>query len=159
MKKFFFSLIAALVVTGSALYAQNVDQGKKFYYYERYKSAREQFEKALAANPNNLDAAYWLGQTMIDQKDIPGAKALYQKVLGTNGNAPLVLAGMGHVELLEGNSNDARQRFETALSLSKSKDINVINAIGKANADPRAKAGDADYAIEKLECCHTSERF
>src|SRR5215203_1461391 len=55
---------------------------------------------------------------------------------------------MGHIELLEGKTNDARQLFETALSLSKSKDVQVINAIGRANAN--AKAGDATYAIQKL---------
>ena len=43
------------------------------------------------------------------------------------------------IELLEGKTNDARQRFETAISLSKAKDIDVLNAIGQANADVNAK--------------------
>ncbi len=66
---------------------------------------------------------------------------------------------MGHVELLEGKPNDARQRFETALSLTKSKDINIINAIGKANVDPNAKDGDANYAIEKLTAATQAKDF
>jgi hypothetical protein len=53
---------------------------------------------------------------------------------------------MGHIELMEGKNNDARQRFETAVSLSKGKDVQVLNAIARANVD--AKAGDATYAIE-----------
>jgi tetratricopeptide (TPR) repeat protein len=144
-------MLAAVALVSTAGKAQTVEQGKKFLYYERYKSAQETFEKVLAANPNNIDAVYWLGETMIhrkDTRDTAGAKALFSKMLMTNGNAPLLLVGMGHVELEQGNTTDSRQRFETAISLTKGKDINVLNAVGYANVD--AKAGDANYAIEKL---------
>lgn len=147
MKKISLSLVA-LIMGLSMAFSQNVEQGRKFLYYERYKSAKETFEKVLAANPNNIEAVYWLGQTLIEMKDSAQAKTIYQQALSTNGNAPLLLAGMGHIEVLEGKSNDARQRFETALSLSKSKDVQVFNAIGRANATN--KNGDANYAIEKL---------
>jgi tetratricopeptide (TPR) repeat protein len=147
MKKISLSLVALLMGISLA-FAQSVDQGRKFFYYERYKSAKETFDKVLASNPNNIDAVYWLGQTLIEQKDSVQAKALYQRALSSNGNAPLLLVGMGHIELLEGKTNEARQRFETAISLTKGRDIQVLNAIGRANA--LAKSGDANYAIEKL---------
>jgi len=54
---------------------------------------------------------------------------------------------MGHVELVENKTNEARQRFETAISLTKAKDVAVLNAVGRANTDSN---GNADYAIEKL---------
>jgi tetratricopeptide (TPR) repeat protein len=148
MSKRFISFVTMVVLGSNVLFAQSVEQGRKFLYYERYKSARDNFEKALAANPNNIEATYWLGQTMLEQKDTVAAKNLYQKALQQNGNAPLILVGMGQMELREGKTNDARQRFETAISLTKGKDVEVLNAIGRANVD--AKAGDATYAIEKL---------
>lgn len=160
MNKIRFSLLAAAVVVGNVVNAQTVEQGKKFLYYERYKSAQETLEKVLAANPNNIDAVYWLGQTMVhrkDTRDTAGAKALYQKMLATNGSAPLLLVGMGHIELMQGNTTDSRQRFETAISLTKAKDINVLNAVGYANSD--AKAGDANYAIEKLNQATQTKNF
>jgi len=143
-----FSLVAGVVLTSNLLFAQSVDEGRKFFYYERYQSAKSSFEKVLAANPNNLDAVYWLGQSMIEMKDSMAAKDLYSKSLQQNGNAPLIVVGMGQVELMEGKTNDARQRFEFALTNTKNKDIPVINAVGRANV--RAKLGDANYAIEKL---------
>jgi tetratricopeptide (TPR) repeat protein len=152
-------ILFAVAVSAGALMAQNVDQGRKFLYYLRYKSAKEQFEKALAANPNNLEAVYWLGQTLLRDKNQDAAKDLYQKTLQTNGAAPLILVGMGHIELLENKTNDAKQRFETAISLSKGKDIEVLNAVGIANADPNAKAGDAAYAIEKLTMATQVKNF
>jgi len=146
MKK--ITIIALLFIACKQIHAQSVDQGKRFFYYQRYVSAKDQFQKALDANPNNIDAAYWLGQTLIEMDDSTAAKALYQKVLAANGNAPLLLVGAGQLELMENKGTDARQRFETATSLSKGKDINVLNAIAKANVD--ATYGDANYAIAKL---------
>ncbi len=143
------TLILSLVLTGNMLFAQSIDDGKKFLYYERYNSAKDIFSKAVNANPNNIDAVYWLGQTYIGMEDVASAQALYQKALQANPNNPLLMVGVGHVELLQNKTNDARNRFETAISLTKGKDVNILNAIGKANVD--AKAGDANYAIEKLK--------
>lgn len=157
MKKYLYSLVLASVMFGNSLFAQSVDQGKKFYYYQRYNSAKDNLEKVLAANPNNIEATYWLGQTLLDMENVDGARALYQKALATNGNAPLLLVGTGHIELLDGKKEEARQRFETALSLTKSKDVEIINAIGRANVD--AKDGDADYAIEKLTLATQIKKF
>ena len=142
-------LLSALLLCCNILMAQSIDDGKRFLYYERYNSAKDIFTKLAAANPNNADATYWLGQALIGQEDLAGAAALYQKALSANPNSPLLLVGMGHVELLQNKPNDARNRFETAISLSKGKDANVLNAIGRANVD--AKAGDGAYAIEKLK--------
>jgi tetratricopeptide (TPR) repeat protein len=160
MRKLSISLLLAFTCTCSTLMAQTLEEGKQFLYYERYASAQSAFEKALNANPNNIEAVYWLGQTMIhrrDTRDTAGAKALYQKMLVTNGNAPLLLVGMGHVELLYGNKTDSRQRFETAISLTKEKDILVLNAVAYANID--AKSGDLAYAIQKLNTATLIKRF
>jgi len=161
MTKIRISLLAGVVLAGNVLFAQSVEQGKKFLYYERYKSAKETFEKVLASNPNNIDAVYWLGQTLLtapsELRDSVAAKTLYQKALQTNGSAPLLLVGIGNIELREGKSADAKQHFETAISLTKAKDVNVLNAIGEANAD--AKSGDAGYAIEKLNQATQTKNF
>lgn len=157
MKKYLYSLVLAAVLGGNALYAQSVDQGKKFHYYNRFNSAKETFEKVLAANPNDIEAVYWLGRTLVDMKDVDGARSLYQKALATNGNAPLLLVGTGHIELLDGKKEEARQRFETAISLTKGKDENIFNAIGQSIVD--AKDGDADYVIQKLTPVTQQKKF
>jgi tetratricopeptide (TPR) repeat protein len=160
MNKLRFSVLVAVVLGTGVASAQTVEQGLKFYYYERFKSAQETFQKVLASNPNNIDAVYWLGETMAhrrDTRDTAGAKALFASMLATNGTAPLLLVGMGHIELMQGNTTDSRQRFETAISLTKTKDINVLNAVGYANVD--AKAGDANYAIEKLNLATETKNF
>lgn len=151
-----FSVGAVLLC--NVAFAQSVDEGKKFFYYEKYQSAKETLEKALAAKPADTEAAYWLGQTLIEQNEVAAARQVYETALQTGkGSDPLLLVGMGHVELLENKTNEARQRFEVAISTTKNKNIDVLNAIGRANAD--APAGDANYAIEKLKTATEIKRF
>ncbi|GGB19087.1 tetratricopeptide repeat protein [Puia dinghuensis] len=143
-----FLLVASFAGLCNITFAQAVDQGKRFLYYQRYKSANDVFDKILAGNPNNIEAIYWKGQALFATHDSSAACDLYSKALQTNGNAPLLLAGMGGCELRMGKTQDARQRFETAISLTKGKDIIILNAVADNNID--AHSGDAQYAIEKL---------
>jgi Flp pilus assembly protein TadD len=154
-KKGFLLLIT--FVYGSVLFAQNIEDGKKLFFYERYQSAKTFFNQLVTANPNNLDAVYWLGQSEIALDDTAAAQTLYQNALMANSNNALLLAGMGHVALLQNKGQDARQRFETAISLSQGKSIPVLNAIGFANVN--AKSGDANYAIDKLKQATTIKGF
>ncbi|HEX5668274.1 MAG TPA: tetratricopeptide repeat protein [Chitinophagaceae bacterium] len=156
MTKIKIGIVAVVLLMSNLVFAQTLDDAKKLIDYERYGSAIEALEKLYAANAGNVEVQYWLGQAYIEGKKTDKAKQVYQKALETNGSNPLLLVGMGHIELLEGKKNEARQRFETAISLTKGKDINVLNAIGKANA---GKNGDADYAIEKLTQATTIKGF
>lgn len=146
----FTFLITALLFAGSAV-AQSLEDGKKFMYYDRFKSAKDVFQKLVAANPANEEATYWLGQAEIGLENIPAAKAVYQSKLSAVPNSPLILAGIGHVELLEGKTQDARNRFQTAISLSQGKNLAVLNAVGYANGNPDSKNGDAAYAVDILK--------
>jgi Flp pilus assembly protein TadD len=145
-------LLSSFIFLGNTLFAQSIDDGKKFLNYERYTSAQNVFSKLVAANPNDVEAVYWLGQTYIENGDNPdtvAAQTLYQKTLQANPNQPLIMVGIGEIELMQGHKEDARNRFETAISLAKKKDLpEVLTAVGRANVD--TKDGDGVYAIDKL---------
>lgn len=156
------AVVLALLLVNN-LFAQTLDEGKKFLYYERFNSAKDVFQKILKADPNNEEAIYYLGQSMIlpddfSLKDIAEAKAMYQSKLSIS-NSQLLMAGIGHIELLEGKIQDARNHFEAAISLSQGKNIAVLNAIGFANGNPDAKNGDANYAIDKLKQATLIKKF
>ena len=155
MKKLKFTLILlSSLMTVGLVNAQGIEEGKRFLYYEKFISAKNVFQGLLGANPANEEAAYWLGQTLLapdEDKDLAGARAVYAKALAANPNSALLNAGMGHVELLEGKTQEARNHFETAISLSKGKSIEVLDAVGFANGDFDSKLGDGAYAVEKLQ--------
>jgi len=152
MIKITITVLIAGLLGIAGIKAQSIQDGINHLYAERTKSAKETFDKLVATNPNNLDAVYWLGQTYIEMEDLKSARDLYSKTLQANGNAPLILAGMGHVNLIDGKKDEARQMFETAINLSTGKkgvDVGILNAIGRANVD--AKDGDVAYALDKLK--------
>ena len=151
MKKTLITILSASLLSVTGLKAQSVQEGVNHLYADRFKSAIGVFEKMLAVNPNNMEATYWLGQVYFDMDDNAKARDIYSKALATNGSAPLILTGLGHADLLDNKTADARQKFEAALTASRGRkgdDPTVASAIGRANVD--AKAGDFNYAIQLL---------
>jgi len=153
MKKLSTVLLAVLL-SGKLLLAQSVDDARKSLYYGRTTTAKQTLDKLVASNPKDAQAIYWLGQTYLAIDSIGGARQVYQNALNGGVNNPYVWVGMGHVELLEGKKDAARQRFEAAITAStkrKKEDVGILNAIGRANADGPATAGDPAYAIQILK--------
>lgn len=152
MKK--IGLVASLILMGSVLFAQDIKEGKQFLNRQRYQSAEGVFQQLLAKDPNNTEAAYWLGQTYLDNDrfyiDTAAAKALYQKTLQANPNDPLMMVGMGEINLMEGNKDAARNQFEAALNNAKRRNLPDIQyAVGRANIE--SSNGDIKYGIQKLQ--------
>jgi tetratricopeptide (TPR) repeat protein len=157
-------LVLSALFFSKTMSAQTIEEGKKFMYYERYQSAKNVFQKLIAADPNNTSAIYWLGIATFSQpdfgaKELNEAKELYRKALEKSPNNPLLIAGMGHIESHEGKSKDARNRYETALSLCQNKDPEVLTAVGMANTDFDNKNGDPAYGVEKLKLVTTFKKF
>ena len=145
-------IVATGLLAAAGLKAQTIQEGVNHLYADRFKSSISVFEKLLAANPNNIEASYWLGQTYLDEDRNDQARQLYDKALTTSANAPLLLVGRGHLDLLDKKPADAKQKFETAITMTKGKkgdDPAILNAVGRAIVD--VKDGDLPYAIQKLE--------
>lgn len=158
MKKTIVTYLVAAFSSVTMLQAQTIQEGMNHLYADRFKSAIGVFEKLIAANPNNTEAIYWLGQVYFDMDDNAKAKQLYQNAMSTNGNSPFILVGMGHVDLMESKPNDARQKFETAITSSNTKkgiDVPIHAAVGRSIVD--SKIGDYNWAIQLLEAATTKD--
>ena len=123
MKK--IGLVASLILTANFLFAQSIKDGRQLLTRERYQSAEDVFKQILAKDPKNTEAAYWLGQTYLDEDrpyvDTAAAKELYQKSLQANPNDALLTIGMGQIDIMEGNKDAARNKFEAAINNTKKK--------------------------------------
>lgn len=132
----------------ASLFAQDISQAKKMYYYERWKSAKTGFEQAAASNP---EAAYWLVETLLQTGDIAEAKTAAQTAVGAFSSNPLNLVAVGHTELFEGKTTEAKNRFEAALGMADKKNkAAILTAIGRAHGNVPLKFSSPDYGIEKL---------
>ncbi len=160
MKKTILALFLG-VFFSSATFSQSVADGVKFLYYQRNQSAVQTLEKVVADKPKEVPGIYWLGQAYIaeyglsgNKSDLEKAKTLYQKALTDGVNDPYIWIGMGHVEVLEGKNAEARQRFEAAITNTKGRrgaeNPDILNAIGRAEADGSSQIGDPQYGIDVL---------
>ena len=152
MKK--IGLFASLILAANFLFAQSIKEGRQFLTRERYESAEGVFQQLLAKDANNTEAAYWLGQTYLDPDrayvDTAAAKALYQKTLQANSNDALMMIGMGEIDIMEGNKDAAKNKFEAAIDNTKRRNLpDILYAVGRANIEP--KGGDIMYGIQKLQ--------
>ncbi|MCX8019483.1 MAG: tetratricopeptide repeat protein [Chitinophagaceae bacterium] len=156
MKKTAILLMYSILLMGG-VYAQTIQEGLNHIYAQRTRSAIQVFDKILASNPAHAEAIYWKGQAVLEGDEIMSARIaearkIYELGLQATNNAPLIRVGMGHVELLSGNADAARQHFETALTMTRTKkgdDPVIQTAIGRAIAD--AKGADYKYAVRLLE--------
>ncbi|MDE3237255.1 MAG: tetratricopeptide repeat protein, partial [Bacteroidota bacterium] len=160
------SFVVAAIVSVQFLMAQSVADGIKYLDYTfKSQTARQVLKKNYESNPKDPKAIYWYGQAMIaggdvSKEDIAAAKSFYQKALTDGVNDPWIWVGIGHMELLEGGDiNAAKQKFEQAITATtatrgrnKGKaSPEILDAIGRANADGGSKIGDPMYGIEKLK--------
>lgn len=155
MKRIFLLLAmsvgAAVIVNG-----QTVQDGKSHLFAQRFELAEQTFQQVLKINPADPEALYWGGQSVIERepdsvKKIAVARAWYDKALQVAANSPLVMVGAGHADLLENKKDEARQKFESALTMSrtrKGENIDILNAVSRSNIE--AKGGDLNYAIAKM---------
>ncbi len=153
-------LLVGILLFGYTVMAQSVADGIKQLGFQKNKSALETFKKLYGSNNKDVQTIYWYGQALLANDDVKGAKSTYQKALQEGVNDALIIAGMGHVDLLDGvDINTAKQKFEQAITMAKeTKGKNkgktnpaILAAIGRANADGGSKIGDPTYAIEKLK--------
>lgn len=147
-------IVATGLLLGAGVKAQTIQEGINHLYADRFQHAEKVFTDLLAANPNNIEAAYWLGQTYFDMDVNDKARQLYDKTLTTSNNAPLILVGSAHADLTQKKVAEARQKFETAITMTRGRkgdDPAILNAIGRAIVDAQKDTTMLSYAVEKLK--------
>ncbi len=154
MKKVLVLIFTVFMLIVQSASGQFIQDGINHLYAGHFKTAEKVFKQILVTTPTSAEAVYWLGQIAIEAEEgnYANARKIYETAPALISNAALILVGKGHIDLLENKTNEARQQFEMALSMTRTKkgdDPSILNAIGRANVD--AKAGNLPYAIEKLE--------
>jgi len=160
MKRFFISMLA--LVTAFGVFAQTQQQAFKDLLDGRLDRSQTDFEALVAKEPANAELNYWLGQIYILQGQMhrnnifrDKAKETYTKAMTTTNQNPLIVVGVGHIELLEGKGAEAKAHFDAAIAATATKknkkygDPVILNAIVRANGSGDSKIGDTDYAVQK----------
>jgi tetratricopeptide (TPR) repeat protein len=142
-------IVALLCAASSSVMAQSVEDGLKDLYYGKYLSAKQNFEKVIAAKPTEDKAYYYLGIAQLGQEDVAGAAATFQKGLQAVPTSALLQVGMGRIDLLKGDAAAAKAKFEGASTATQGRDGDVARAIADANTE--VKGGDRAYALTVMD--------
>ncbi|NSL88574.1 tetratricopeptide repeat protein [Chitinophaga solisilvae] len=142
-------LVALLCAASGSVMAQSVEDGLKDLYYGKNLSAKQNFEKVIAAKPTDDKAYYYMGIAQLALEDVAGATATFQKGLQAVPTSALLQAGMGRIDLIKGDAAAAKAKFEAASAATQGRDGEVARAIADANSE--IKGGDRGYALTIME--------
>ncbi|CAN1574268.1 NrfG FOG, TPR repeat [Flavobacteriaceae bacterium] len=121
--------LLAIVTTSQA---QDINQAKKAIDAEQFESAKTILKSIINAKPSNGTASFYLGNVYMLQNNIDSAKIYYQKGLAGSDGARLNNIGFGLIDLDNGNTDAAEQKFALATKDLKKKDIEEYLFIGRA---------------------------
>jgi lipopolysaccharide biosynthesis regulator YciM len=143
------SLIVAMLCVANGAMAQSVEDGLKDLYYGKYETAKQDFDKVIAAKPTEDKAYYYQGIAQLGLNDQAGAAATFQKGLQAVPTSALLQVGLGRLDLLKGDAAAAKTKFEAASTATQGRDGDVARAIADASAE--IAGGDRGYALSVME--------
>ena len=131
MSKFkIFSI--ALIASATVSQAQDIDQAKKALDAEQYEKAKTVLKSIISAKPSNGKAAFLLGNVYLKQSVEDSAKIYFQKGLAATEGAKFNNIGLGHLDLDNGKTADAKAKFDAVIKDTKKKDVEEYIYVARA---------------------------
>lgn len=154
-----FSALAALLFTASATttFAQSPEVRSAFRYYDIEQPSKmiPALEKAVQANPEEI---YYLGLGYIMVGNLDKALATFEKGIAAEDKDPLVVAGKGHVKLLQKKTAEGKALLAEAADMNRRKSASQWEAIGRAYLSDTKFLLDAISALQKAKEIDNGDR-
>ena len=113
----------------------------------RFADARSRAEKALAADPKNIDAQMLLGNAIAGTKDIEGALKEFEEAVAIAPSDSRGYTAMGAVQLAKGQADEAEKLFRRAIEVQPRAvpaRLALANFLWSANRRAEAEAAFAE---------------
>ncbi len=129
----FFSA-ALLTISCMAVQAQDAEIKKalRLVDLEKPSKAKEVINQAIATYPAVPKLYYYQGYLLIKAGEYDAAIKSFDKGASLDEKGALNIAGKGHALLLQNKTAEAKLAFDKALSMTKSKDVLVLQAVAEA---------------------------
>ncbi|WP_443937420.1 tetratricopeptide repeat protein [Pedobacter sp. MW01-1-1] len=125
------TLNVGLVLMGSAVFAQNLNDAKKAIDAEQYQKAASMLKSMISSKASEGENYYHLGLVYLKTGYVDSAKATFTKGLTADAKNPLNLIGLGEIDMLADNPAAAKANFDKAIALAP-KDYMTYLAVGRA---------------------------
>lgn len=158
MKKMFsflgrFLLLLFIVKSGIAqdVTAPEISKSLHLIEIDQSGAAIKLLNEAITSNPTNASLHYYVGYALIKKGELDKALSSFEKGIQVDPKEALNYAGKGHVQLLKNNPAGAKTALDEALSISKSKNATVLNAVAEAYLSTKKNANDALQILTKAK--------
>ncbi len=152
----------ALIFIAQTSFAQTIDAGRKFIYYERWQAAQNHFEEIIKKDPTNEDAYYWLTRVLLEKEKIADAKKLMQQRRAYLTDHPkdkkgnLDIVAEAAILYKEKDSIAARKLIDEVIDKTKSKDAAILTQIVSVQLGSRST--DYAFMLDLLEKAEKREK-
>lgn len=153
------SMLIIMLLSAITTFGQSPEVRKAFRLIdiEQPTKGLAALEQLVQSNPENASYLYYLGLAQIRTGAKDKALANFEKGISLEPKEGLCYAGKGHVRLLEKNPTDAKANLDKALSVSKSKDVNVLKAVAEAYLTDSKYLLDAMNLLNKAKGINGSD--
>lgn len=129
-----FVILTCLFWFGSEAVAQvPLTAQRELIETERLEEAKIELTKLIPTKPKNLDEIYyWLGIVSFQQSNFAAAQSSFQAGLKVRSKSPYNHAGMGLIQINEGNNTAANESLTDAMTFTKGKNTDAEFEIAKA---------------------------
>jgi tetratricopeptide (TPR) repeat protein len=129
-----FVIACLLLLAVGVAFSQTTEINEARYFTEtdQNQKAIAHLEKAIAKYPSMASILYYYGIAQLREGQLDPASNTFNKGIGMDEKEPLNYVGRGHVSVLNDNLEKAKLDFDKALSLSKAKNVAVLQSIGEA---------------------------
>lgn len=146
-------LLFLLILSFQVVFGQTneINEAKRLSEVDQNKKAIEKLNTALKTYPSEAKLWYYLGTIQLKTGDRDQAKQSFDKGIALNEKEAINYAGRGYISMLENNAQKAEIDFNKALSLSKSKNVDVLKAVATGYLKDPKLAGKAVALLEKAK--------
>ncbi len=143
------------LTSATTVSAQTPEIRKAFRYYEIEQPSKMMPALQTAAQGENI---YYLGLGYILMNDLDKALATFEKGISEDDKDPLVVAGKGHVKLLQKKTAEGKALLIEAADMHRRKTAPQWEAIGRAYLADSKFLLDAIAALEKAKAIDNGDR-
>ncbi len=143
------------LTSATTVSAQTPEIRNAFRYYEIEQPSKMMPALQTAAQGENI---YYLGLGYILMNDLDKALATFEKGISADDKDPLVVAGKGHVKLLQKKTAEGKALLTEAADMNRRKTASQWEAIGRAYLADSKFLLDAIAALEKAKAIDNGDR-
>ncbi len=129
--------------------AQDIDNGKKHYYYKRYNSAEQFFHDFIKQQPQSAEGWLWLAKSYVQLQKLDKLNDSLSKAPAEIQEDPYFLIAKGIQSIANGQAGTSKTFFDKAIDVTKGKRPEIFAAI--AETQLFSKEGNLDYGIDMVQ--------